>query len=82
MTSSWFKRIELRFDDIHVSVGLVFLVGVCARAATIYREIGNAADNTLLHIPRHVAVGLAVGYETLPAAGWHHFFMMVGLDIG
>ena len=52
------------------------------RATTIYREIGSAADNILLHSPRHVAVGLGVGYETLPAIGWHHFFMMVGLDIG
>ena len=52
------------------------------RATTIYHEIVSAADNTLLHSPRHIALGVAVGYETLPPIGWHHLFMMVGLDTG
>ena len=49
------------------TVTAVFGLGVFT--PTIYHEIGSAADDTLLHSPRHVAVGLAGGYETLPVIG-------------
>ena len=50
-----------------------FLVGACARQPYTARLL-------LLHSPRHNAVGLTVGYEILPAIGWHHFFLMVGVE--
>ena len=51
------------------------------RAPSIFREIGTAADYTLLHSPRLLIGGGSgadtVRYETLLAVGRHHIFIII-----